>query len=1334
VRSWGNAGVWILLLAGSFLQQPGRTTFDTKFDLTAGPAALLERALNLWNPSSFGGLGNQAYGYLIPQGPFFLGAELLSVPDWVAQRLWSALLLVAAYEGTRRVGRALGIPVWAAGLGGLGYALAPRMLGAVGVLSSEVLPTAVLPWVVLPLVLALTGRLAARRAGLLSGVAILFMGGVNATATLAALPLALLIAATRLRHRGGRALLGWWALGTVLACAWWIGPLLLLGRYSPPFLDFIETAAATTSPTGWANSLRGADHWVAFISVNGQDWWPGARLLVTSGFLAVLAMAVTAFGLIGLLHARMPLRLPLALSLVLGLLLLTVGNPSAAGSLVDEPVRALLDGPLAALRNVHKVDPLVRLPVALGIAHAAALVFERAHLVLTRRAATRHLPVARRVVVGTLVMLLVAGAPPLLTNGLRTPGWTDVPEAWAQAADYLGERPDSRALVVPGAGFGLQTWGWTIDEPIQGLAESSWVTRSQVPLIPGQTARVLDAVEARLANGQGGPGLSAYLARAGITHVVLRRDLDPAVAETAATDRVERALGGSPGLSRVADFGRTGFGDQPLITVYRVPGAEPRATLVGARDVVTLDGGPEDVLAALDAGAISAGEPVLVQSSEEPADLVTDGYRRVERQFGRSHDSVSEVMTGSAPYRTDRPAHDYPGAPTVRAAAADYVGLDAVSASTSPGYPDIFGPVLPARGPAAAFDGRLDTSWRSAPFVPPVGQWLHVDLEQPIDGGVLQVSFVDTAGSATVRQAAVAFDGVPRIYGVPDGGQLMVPVPSTEVHDVRISVVSVAPGALAGAPVAIAEVDLPETTSGRTLDVPRSIGAETTVLLGNQAPRRACVDIGYGPHCETSEIRTTEWNGFDRQLHVVEAGSWDLSGTVVADAGAAAAALLGPLGAESATVTSDSVFGGDPAVSGVFAFDGLAGTPWLADPGDSQATLHLRWTGERTIGRLVIDPAHVPAAEPIRARIESSAGVRMVDLRDFGLFEPLRARDGLSITLYRPASAEAGLPLGAGEIRIGGLEGLEHAPLLDRPTTTAVCGLGPEVRVDGTAYRTEVTGTLRDVVAGTPMTWRICDGPVELAPGVHRVVAGSTAQFQPVSLIWRPVAERTRGTAEVAGDRLEIASWTDARRVVSVTGGPAAILRIPENVNPGWRATLDGAPLEPVVLDGWQQGYRIPTGSAGDVVIEFAPDPWYRGALLAGLALAVALLALATGGVRRPRADRGVVPVSLASPTRVLGVGTALAVGLAGLVLGGVPLAVGWAAGLVPPVRRYATALGVVALVASGVLVATSAGLDTGRPGTWADATAAFGLGLLLALVVRVRRPRIAGWRGWRIR
>jgi arabinofuranan 3-O-arabinosyltransferase len=667
--------VWLFLLLGSLLQQPGRTTFDTKFDLTADPAGLLERALSLWVPVTFGELPNQAYGYLFPQGPFFLGAELLGLPDWLAQRLWSALVLVVAYEGARRLARALGLPAAATVLAGLCYALSPRLLGAVGVLSGEVLPEAVLPWAVLPLVLALTGRLSARAGGLLSGVAVLCMSGVNGTGTLAALPLAFLVAASRVR-RGGAPLLGWWVAGTALACAWWMGPLLVLGRYSPPFLDFIETAAATTFPAGWANSLRGAEHWVAYHSVSGQAWWPGAHVLVTSASVAVVGMAITAVGLVGLLHRRMPLRWPLTVSLVVGLACLTVGNPSVVGSLVDEPVRALLDGPLAALRNVHKVDPLVRLPIALGFAHGAVLAVRWVRLPRVRPV------VVRRVVGGALVALLLAGAPPLVAGDLRMPGWTGVPRAWAQAADYLAARPDSRALVVPGSGFGVQTWGWTIDEPIQGVGDTAWVSRSQVPLVPGPTARVLDAVERRLADGRGSAGLAEFLGRAGITHVVLRRDLDPAVAETAATDRVERALLDSPGLDRVAGFGSTGFG-QDLVTVFAVDDPTRRAALVPTGDVVTLDGGPEDLIAALDAGIVSSSDAVVVGSGAEPADVVTDGYRRVERQYGRIHDSVAGVMTGAEPYRENRPSPDFPGAPTVVRAEAEYLDVDGVRASTA---------------------------------------------------------------------------------------------------------------------------------------------------------------------------------------------------------------------------------------------------------------------------------------------------------------------------------------------------------------------------------------------------------------------------------------------------------------------------------------------------------------------------------------------------------------------------------------------------------------------------------------------------------------------------
>ena len=103
------------------------------------------------------------------------------------------------------------------------------------------------------------------------------MSGVNAAGTLATLPIAAIVVLDQLRRPHGRRLAAWWALGVAAACAWWMVPLLLLGKYSPPFLDFIETANATTFPTGWANDLRGADHWLSYYAIGDQPWWPGAH-------------------------------------------------------------------------------------------------------------------------------------------------------------------------------------------------------------------------------------------------------------------------------------------------------------------------------------------------------------------------------------------------------------------------------------------------------------------------------------------------------------------------------------------------------------------------------------------------------------------------------------------------------------------------------------------------------------------------------------------------------------------------------------------------------------------------------------------------------------------------------------------------------------------------------------------------------------------------------------------------------------------------------------------------------------------------------------------------
>ena len=139
---------------------------------------------------------------------------------------------------------------------------------------------------------------------------------------------------------------------------------------------------STTSSTGWSNSVRGSEHWLAYVNIGEQAWWPAAHQLATAPVLILTTGLVAAMGLVGLCHHAMPLRGPLLASAVLGLLCLTAASPALLGSLVDGPVRDLLDGVLAPLRNVHKVDPVVRLPLALGVAHFTAIL-----PVLTRRLA-----------------------------------------------------------------------------------------------------------------------------------------------------------------------------------------------------------------------------------------------------------------------------------------------------------------------------------------------------------------------------------------------------------------------------------------------------------------------------------------------------------------------------------------------------------------------------------------------------------------------------------------------------------------------------------------------------------------------------------------------------------------------------------------------------------------------------------------------------------------------------------------------------------------------------------------------------------------------------------
>lgn len=252
-----------LLLA--FAQAPGLIVADTKYDLTQNPLGFLTRAAHQWSSiAPLGQVQNQAYGYFFPHGSFFAVGQLLHIPPWITQRVWWALLLLAGFWGVVRLAEALGVGNRGSRLiAAAAFALSPRVLTTLGSISSETLPMMLAPWVLLPLVRYLdgAGSYSARRAAAQSAVAVALMGAINAVATVAACLVAgLWWLAHRPNRRWWRFTL-WWIPACVVAVLWWIVPLLLLGRVSPPFLDYIESSGVTTQWTSLTEVLRGTDSW-----------------------------------------------------------------------------------------------------------------------------------------------------------------------------------------------------------------------------------------------------------------------------------------------------------------------------------------------------------------------------------------------------------------------------------------------------------------------------------------------------------------------------------------------------------------------------------------------------------------------------------------------------------------------------------------------------------------------------------------------------------------------------------------------------------------------------------------------------------------------------------------------------------------------------------------------------------------------------------------------------------------------------------------------------------------------------------------------------------------
>ncbi len=1227
------------LLALSFLQRPGITTFDTKLDLAVNPLGFLRRSLDLWNPfATAGELQNQAYGYLFPMGPFFALGQVLGVPVWVSQRLWAGLLLCLAFYGVLRVARALGIgsePTRYAAA--LAYAVAPRVLTEIGPLSAEMLPAVMLPWVMLPLITADRFRSARRAAGL-SALAVLAMGGVNGAMVVMALVLPGLWLLTRVWTAQHVRLVLWWC-GCVIACAlWWILPLLLLGRYSLPFLDYIESAANTTAPMSLFQVLRGTNQWVAYV-FQGTPWWPNGWLLVDNPVLMAATAAVAAIGLVGLCRAGLPERRFLVLGAVTGLTLLTIGYVGSLDSPFAEPVRALLDGPLAPLRNVHKFEPVLRLCVVLGFAHGLR--------VRTPVGATA-IPDVWRVrlrVAGAVVLVVAVSAPAWLLTLRPGAGWSAVPEHWSQATAWLAEQdPRARTLLLPATGFGQYTWGRTVDEPVQPLAGAPWAVRNQVPLGSEGNTRMMDAVGDALASGRGSAGLADFLARSGYRFLLLRNDIDRLAVNAPPLAVLRRGLAGSPGLRRVAEFGPeveirdanpTSIVDDDAtgraLEVYEVDRPVPLVAVTAERDVPTVSGGPESLLPLLAQGGLERDRPAVLagdRAGEATSGwIVTDGLRRRERNVGRVNDNLSQTMTAQDQGRQGRTALDVSPFPGVdHATVAEYRGIRGVRASTSTSYADAAGTIDPANAPFSAVDGDVNSAWHSSSFTGPVGQWLEVDLDTPrVIGEVGLRMLNDLRVGWPVTRIRITTEAGSTDHDVPEeGGLVTYPVTAGLTSRVRVEVLEMTAGRQDGN-VGVQELVLPGTSAQRALRVPsdvRSPSAPAFSFSRGDEFRPACYPSAAQVRCDSGISRFGEEPaGLARLFRTDVDARYRVTATVVAAAGA-----VNPVQPKGISVTATSTLAGDTSASALAAVDGDPATAWVPDVTDSRPELRLRWDGPRTFSSLELKPV-ASNYRPVELELRtpgSSSVVRVDEDGVVALDEPITTASLDVVVLDTgppPGDGRAAPGPGAvAELTLTGAEDL-FPPVSPETPFTVPCGEGPVVRVDGNKINTSVAGTLADVTGHRPLAAVMCDDDLsealELKAGDHDLRTTRSATFVVQDAALRPLGAETRPPAQrdVRVDR-----WDATHREVTVGAGDAAVLRVPENANSGWTATLDGVELARTRVDGWQQAWIVPQGREALVRLDFRPDAQYKGGLLVGGLSALAVLGVVAVPVGSRRA------------------------------------------------------------------------------------------------------------------
>lgn len=1149
----------------------GRGLDDVAGRVSSDPAGPLAHTLDGWTTAGTLGEASAADLRALPLSLLHRLGELAGVSAGTTQAMWTALVLVVAVVGARRLASAAARPgddSWAPWVAALIYACGPVLVATAARAPLDGLVAAVLPWVLLPLVRRDRGVAGAARSAAWLGL----VGVGSPHWSVSALAAGLLAAVLVWRGQPGQ--LVRWLVLAALSSAWWCVVLVWEARRATVVTELF-------AHSGVRDLLGDA--------VGRPDWSLFWLVVIALGPLAVAVAALV----------LRPERLERGVVGALVVVALVVGLAQASGAWLP-PVLA----PSVLNGNAGTFGPVLAwwgLAALLAWGPVTEDVRSRLDgLVLPPAGGRQLVPgvVASAVALSCLAGVAVAVQEP------ATASTSDSPDLWQNVAAWSEQAPPGRVLVLPATAGRL--------DPVvrQALAGRAWVGRDSRPTSGAPATAALDDTVRRLALGQSGPEVLDGLRRLGFSYVLLRDDeavpvdrrrssalvraaLRSGGATRLVVHRGERSATGPKGL---VDFGvRSGT---PEVEIWSVGGAS------GAREVA---GEPLEVVgdpastADLVASGVLGPRAVRLREEAEKA-VVSDSARRrdVDQReaiapYGpllEAHRSRVVVPTGAAPRLT---------------AVRRLSGVRSVTASSSSSDLGVVGG-QPGADAVAGADGNVYTSWRSVPGTSR-GQWWQLSFTDPVPivGTVVQV-VQNVYGGQLVTEVEVRTNKGRRTVEVPVNGRFTLTQAETTSR-LRITATAVTGGKPTDS-FGIAEVTVPGVVVRDDLVFTRPAGSGWVMATRPGSPTR-CVPaaplVGVPATATVCDpavaVAGTDTGSMNRVLSVRERT------TVAGRAWARpadtrqVATLADQLGRPSVSATATSVAAQDLVTRPQAAADDNETTSWRASPEDAEPALTLKWETPALVRGLALRlPDDGVTSVPQRVRVQFAPGEgtkpRSVEraLVASGLvtLPPVRTRS-LTVTFLEaegPKSTDVSSgrvrpsPVAVSEVQVVG--GPDTAFDLDRARTLP-CGRGPTVTVAGEDTPTRVRLSARDLIESRPVTAPLCSRPV-LAEGENPVTLQASFSWFPLGLVLAPPGGKLGDVdePELLGeddvvtpldvDLDALAGRWGAAVDVDLRGSGTRTVVLASPAGRGWTARADGARLRSVTVDGWAQGWVVPAG------------------------------------------------------------------------------------------------------------------------------------------------------------